>query len=351
MFSKMKPTTLVFDWGNTVMKEFPQFSGIMASWPEVAAVDGIKDALSQMDGKYRIVIGTNARESNTGQVRDALKRVELDQCFESIFTFGETKCRKPETGFFRAIERMMGEYRDGMVMIGDSYIVDITGAKRAGWRAVWYNPQNLPCPTCVPFHDIEIDHFETLSSAFDSPFLPDVPTCILWLQENGISENILVHVQMVAAAAYQLALWLRAKGKNVNPVLAHRGGLLHDLAKLRKTDALDHGAAAGKILTEAGESALGRIADRHMLFGLLNPARCPVTWEEKLVYYADKLVEKNQLVLIEERIAGLKKRYPMGPDSLDELMPEIKKLESAICAIIKKSPEEILIDLQHTLHQ
>lgn len=351
MFSKTNPTTLVFDWGNTVMKEFPQYPGAMVEWPEVAAVDGIKNALDQLDSKYRMVIGTNAQASSSQQVREALKRVGLGDEFEYIFTYAETKSRKPDVNFFRSIERMMGEYRDGMVMIGDSYPVDIIGAKRAGWKAIWYNPQNLPCPTCMPFHDIEIDHFDSLAEALKEPALPDLKSCILWLQEFGVSANILVHVQLVAAAAYQMALWVRAQGEKVNPVLAHRGGLLHDLAKLRKKDALDHGAAARKILEEAGEPVLAKIADRHMLFGLSDPDRCPQTWEEKLVYYADKLVEKNQLVLIEERIAGLKKRYPMDPSNLEKILPMLKKLELKICSTVKRTPEELLVDLQHSLHQ
>ena len=346
MVTKFNPSTLIFDWGNTVMKEFPQYSGPMAEWPEVAAVDGILPALSHLDGKYRLIIGTNARESSAEQVRSALKRVNLDQPFEYVFTFAETRARKPEVEFFRSIERLMGEFRDSMVMIGDTYTVDITGAKRAGWKAVLLNPQNTPCPSCMPLHDIEINSMDQLNEALDQPFLPDVSTCLYWLQENGVFAGLLIHVQLVAAIAYLMALSIRAKGEPVNPILAHRGGLLHDLAKLRRMGNLDHGAAAEQILIESGEPALGQIANRHMLFSLLDEKRTPCTWEEKLVYYADKLVEMNELVLIEERIAGLKTRYPMEPIKLDNLYPRMKKLEFEICSAIGKSPEELLVDLQ-----
>jgi len=32
---------LIFDWGDTVMRVFPEFSGPMAHWPRVEAVHGI----------------------------------------------------------------------------------------------------------------------------------------------------------------------------------------------------------------------------------------------------------------------------------------------------------------------
>jgi len=96
---------------------------------------------------------------------------------------------------------------------------------------------------------------------------------------------------------------------NVNPILAHRGGLLHDLAKATHHQGMDHGQLAGEMLRQKDEPALADIADHHMLFTLLDEVRMPRTWEQKLVYYADKLVEKNELVSVDERLAGLQERY------------------------------------------
>ncbi len=74
---------------------------------------------------------------------------------------------------------------------------------------------------------------------------------------------------------------------------------------------MDHGLAASLWLKDKGQEQLAEIASRHMIYGVLDEARRPNTWEEKLVYLADKLVEKNSIVSIDERIAGLKTRYAM----------------------------------------
>lgn len=343
MFSKTKPSALVFDWGNTLMKELAEFDDLnlpMVEWPRVEAVPGIESALASLKSKYRIFLGTNAQQSTADQVRQALKRVNLDDNFEKIFTFHETHARKPETAFFRAIERMTGEFRDQMVMIGDLYDWDISGAKLAGWKAVWYNPGNQPCPGCLPFHDIEINDMVQLPVALEQPLLPEIPTCLLWLQQNGASAHLMTHVQQVAAIAYALAVWLRAAGMDVNPILAHRGGLLHDLAKASKHEAgTDHGQAAGALLRQKGEPALAEIADHHMLFTLMDEARTPRTWEQKLVYYADKLVEKNELVTVDERLSGLQERYNIDSGILlSALTPRIKALEAEICAPLDLTP-------------
>ncbi len=343
MISKPKPYALVFDWGNTVMKEFDEYQGAMIDWPTVEAIPGIGPALEQLQTKYRLFLGTNAQNSNTEQIRLALQRVNIESYFESIFTFKETQARKPEIGFYRAIERRTGEFRDQMLMIGDLYDKDITGAKLAGWKAVWYNAENKPCPGCLPMHDMEISEMQALPEVLLSPALPEVTTCLLWLQQNNAPAHLLAHVQMVAAIAYQLAVWLRAAGISVNPILAHRGGLLHDIAKAHNSEGVDHGESGGALLRAKGEPILADIADHHMLFTLLDEKRRPLTWEEKLVYYADKLVEKNEVVPIEQRLAGLQERYQIDSEILfSELTPRIKELEGEICTNVGSTPQSLL---------
>ncbi len=273
MISKPKPYALVFDWGNTVMKELAEFNDLnipMVEWPRVESVPGIDTALAKLKSKYRIFLGTNAQQSSALQIQQALNRLRLDSYFEKIFTFNETQARKPETAFFRSIERLTGEFRDQMVMIGDLYDWDITGAKIAGWKAVWYNSENKPCPGCMPIHDMEINDMQALPEVLNSPALPDVNTCLLWLQQNNAPAHLLAHVQLVAAIAYQLAVWLRAAGISVNPILAHRGGLLHDIAKAQKIEGVDHGVSGGALLQAKGEPILADIVDHHMLFTLLD---------------------------------------------------------------------------------
>ncbi|NLE77029.1 MAG: HAD family hydrolase, partial [Chloroflexi bacterium] len=42
---------ILFDWGDTLMQDFPQFPGPMAQWPRVAAMPGALEALAALQGR------------------------------------------------------------------------------------------------------------------------------------------------------------------------------------------------------------------------------------------------------------------------------------------------------------
>jgi FMN phosphatase YigB (HAD superfamily) len=347
MTNKNSKQTLVFDWGDTVMQTFAEYSGVMADWPVVAEVPGISQALRELRGDYRFVIGTNAQGSNAAQIRQALDRVGIGHYFSEIFTFNELHARKPARQFFRGIEEKLGLKADQLIMIGDSYPIDALGAKQAGWRSIWYNPEATACAGHLPMNDLELRKMADLPALLKRTALPDLTTCLSWLQMNDVSASLLVHVQLVAVCAYQMALWSNQNGVSVDPLLAHRGGLLHDLAKLNADKSIDHGLAASIWLNDQGQSELAEIASRHMLFEILNESRKPITWEQKLVYLADKMVEKNAIVSIDERIAGLKTRYMIKDSLLNRAYPLISQLRDEVSTKIVIPP----LDLPDRLKQ
>ena len=65
-----KITTLVFDWGNTLMKELP-FPGAMVDWPVVGTVPGAEQALRTLKGSYQLVVASNATMSSAAQIEAA----------------------------------------------------------------------------------------------------------------------------------------------------------------------------------------------------------------------------------------------------------------------------------------
>lgn len=342
---------LVFDWGDTVMETYPECTGAMADWPHVAAVKGVAEALEKLSKNYRITIGTNAQNSDAAQIRAALDRVGIGKYFCEIFTYAELQARKPEVAFYRNIESALGVGREAFTMIGDSYTVDVLGAWHAGWRSVWYDPLDIPCEGHLPVHEVQVHEMTHLPARLNERELPSLNTCIEWLQSNQPSSNLLVHVQLVAACAYQMALWLIRNNVEVNPILAHRGGLLHDLAKLWPNKQMDHGMAASRWLMEKGQVELAEIASRHMLFEILNEARSPRTWEEKLVYLADKMVEKNTIVSLDERIAGLRTRYTMDPELLERAYPRLLGLQQEVCVAAGIRAEGLPVKLAKAIYK
>jgi HAD superfamily hydrolase (TIGR01662 family) len=131
---------LIFDWGDTVMKVFPESSGPMAHWPTVEAVPGIEDALKSVQPRYTLVLASNAIDSGPVLVRDALERVGLDRYFHEVITAKELGASKPEPAYFKAILHRLMCTPEEAVMIGDKFEADISAAKKAGLWTIWYNP-------------------------------------------------------------------------------------------------------------------------------------------------------------------------------------------------------------------
>ncbi|MBN2414982.1 HAD family hydrolase [bacterium] len=140
---------LLFDWGNTLMVDFPAESGPMYRWKRVEAVPGAVSALERLRGRYDCHVATNARDSTAGEIRGALARVDLDRFFSGIFCFRELGCAKPSRQFFLAVASRLGCLPREMVMIGDSLENDVLAAAACGLGAVWYNPAGLTVPRGV----------------------------------------------------------------------------------------------------------------------------------------------------------------------------------------------------------
>jgi putative hydrolase of the HAD superfamily len=242
-----------------------------------------------------------------------------------------------------------------MLMIGDDYQVDVLGAYLAGWHTFWYNPGMRACPGLAPLQDTDVYQMNELPDVLLHLRFPGWDTCQAWMRGRALPHTLLLHSYSVAAAAYLMAIWLRQNGETVDPVLAHRGGLLHDLAKIPPAGTgiyqTNHGEAAARLLTTYGQPELAQIARRHMLFSLNNPQDAPQTWEEKLVYFADKLVEGSGVVPFEERLQALRRRYKMDDElhPISEIIPALETLQAEICRAIRIPPADLVPKLRSHL--
>ncbi len=347
--SKLIPT-LVFDWGDTLMEVFPHERGPMKKWSNVAAMPHARQALSALHPHYQMVLASNAQESSAEDIRSALNRVDLGQFISKIFTFQELKARKPQPAFFRAVERFLHTAPDQLMMIGDDYRKDILPAWHAGWLTLWYNPTNQLAEAHLPMQHYECSDLLELPSLLQQEPLPSLQTCLAWYLQQRATHTLLEHVQTVSAAAYQMAVWLKDSEPDVNPLLAHRGGYLHDLAKLIETQEINHAQLAEALLNEYQQPALAKIAGRHLMGDLRSSATRPATWEEKLVHYADKLAEGSSLVSLGERLTALKGRYPQFMDKIDQNRSLIETLELEIATALHRTPNELLSDLKTALY-
>lgn len=134
---------LIFDWGDTIMRDFPGKAGPMCDWEKVEWIPGAQTALQELSEKYICIIATGAGESDTAMMRKALRRLDAEKYFTYFFSAKELGTEKPDPIFFTKIADMAGFTPEECIHIGNLYHKDISGAKAAGMFTVLFNEKEL----------------------------------------------------------------------------------------------------------------------------------------------------------------------------------------------------------------
>ena len=160
--------TVLFDWGDTVMRDLPEITLPMVEWETVEPIDGIAEVLEYLHSSgRRIALATSAQVSDEGQIRGALARGGLDTYFSHIYCFKNTNLSKGEA-FYRHILSDLGISASEALMVGDGFEKDIEIPNKLGIFAVWFNPrseENRQSNTHVTVHSIP--ELEELFRALD----------------------------------------------------------------------------------------------------------------------------------------------------------------------------------------
>lgn len=134
---------LIFDWGNTLMRDFVHNEGPMALWPEVEVISGVTEVLEKLKNEYSLCVATNAGISDTALMRKALERGGIDSYFLFFYSSKDLGYTKPDIRFFEEILSQSGFSAADSVMIGNDYLKDIQGAKQAGLKTILFNEFNI----------------------------------------------------------------------------------------------------------------------------------------------------------------------------------------------------------------
>lgn len=134
--------TVLFDWGDTVMRDIPDRTTPMVEWEWVEVVDGVADVLAYLhNGGRQIVLATSAEISSEDQIRGALARGGLDTYFSRIYSFTNTNLPKGEA-FYRHILNDLRIPAADVLMVGDGFEKDVKIPNTLGIYAVWFNPRS-----------------------------------------------------------------------------------------------------------------------------------------------------------------------------------------------------------------
>ncbi|MCD6538071.1 TIGR00295 family protein [Candidatus Bathyarchaeota archaeon] len=160
--------------------------------------------------------------------------------------------------------------------------------------------------------------------------MPTPEEAIEILRESGCSPNVIRHCRAVAEIAVKIALKCRERGIPVDLELIRIGALLHDLGR-SKTHSVHHPIVGAKIAEELGlPEAIIRIIKRHIGGGLTAEEAAELGWpvenylpetlEEKIVTYADKLVDGDKVVPLEKTIEEFKRKLGEDHPSIKRIM-------------------------------
>jgi putative hydrolase of the HAD superfamily len=107
------------------------------------ALYGAAELLIALRPHARIVIVTN---NLLEEQQDKLQYCGLASLVDALVASEDVGVSKPDPRIFHiALERAQVD-ADRAVMVGDAWVNDIVGARGAGIRAVWFNPEGRPRP-------------------------------------------------------------------------------------------------------------------------------------------------------------------------------------------------------------
>jgi uncharacterized protein len=175
-----------------------------------------------------------------------------------------------------------------------------------------------------------------------SKLLPSREQALKLLHKNRCSAKVIAHCEAVAKLAKETAEICQKKGLKISVELVEVGALLHDIGR-SKTHSINHVVVGAKIAENAGLSKpVIAIIKRHVGGGITEPEATelgwpkdnyvPATLEEKIVSYADKLIETSERVPIEMTINKLRE------EKLDAAAERVRVLHDEIAQIVGEKP-------------
>ena len=151
------------------------------------------------------------------------------------------------------------------------------------------------------------DDYGKLKAWSDIRGIPTPAECEEILFRWQPPEAVVRHSRVVANVAVEIAAALNRAGMALNPSWVKAAGLLHDMAKAKVRR--NHARLGARILCSLGFPAVAGSVTMHMDFAYEPGERLN---ETAVVYLADKLVQRDRLVPIDERFAPAWIKYPPG---------------------------------------
>ena len=133
----------LFDWGDTLMVDFPNITGKMCDWEIVEAVTGAKKTLEVLSEHSQIYIATGAADSTEFEIQRAFERVGLSQFISGYFCKANLGLSKGNPEFLKIILGKLKVPSENVAMVGDNFDKDIKPALAVGIQPYWFTDKNI----------------------------------------------------------------------------------------------------------------------------------------------------------------------------------------------------------------
>jgi putative nucleotidyltransferase with HDIG domain len=174
--------------------------------------------------------------------------------------------------------------------------------------------------------------------------IPSVQQCFALMTRYEMLENIKAHSIMVERIASLIARALREAGENLSLEQVTAGALMHDIAKTRSIKTKEnHSAIGSEICLQNHLEEIAEIVAEHVV--LKSFVKDGPVVEKEIVYYADKRVNHDKIVSLEERLAYLIRQYGNGDETLIRRMGKnfdlCKEVERKLFSKLSFAPEDV----------
>lgn len=149
--------------------------------------------------------------------------------------------------------------------------------------------------------------------------IPSVEECFRLMDSHRMLPNIRDHSIVVARIAAFLTQSLSRVGVHLSIDTVIAGALLHDIGKTACLKTPENHAAKGQEICLAENfDGIGDIVAEHVILKNYSPDM--ELSEKVIVYYADKRVNHDQVVSLDERLAYIIRQYGNGDVRLQKLI-------------------------------
>ena len=152
--------TLGLDYDSNLAKE--HFGNLLGE--QYIMEPGIEKVLKELSSDYKIYAASNGVLT---MQENRLQLSGLKGYFTDLYVSDDIGYAKPNINFFTESMDRAGLEPSEILMVGDSLVSDIAGAREAGIDSVWYNPYSLESLSKISA-DYEIEDLHELAGILNS---------------------------------------------------------------------------------------------------------------------------------------------------------------------------------------